>query len=349
MVEAPAPGKTPAGARLTLGETFVKSATFEAFRKAYPVLSPDTPFSLQPVKVGTLADWHANRKAAGDLIVVGDAHVQDVRMPTVDLTVKPRPTLLDLISRGSAAGDFEYLQITATYPAAAIVPEATSITDNNALKPLSDLSTQLAYARAFTYADGFPVTNQLLSDAPALATFMNTELKYNLDRLLEDKLLNGDGSAGQPTGLDHTTGTQVQGYTGSDAIDLVKAIRQAITKVTTVGGQVTGIVMSPEDDEAIDLMQDLSDRFYGQGPFGTGPQTLWGRPRIVSDKMTQGTVWVGEWSQIALLDREGLSIMAFNQHSDWARRNLTYVRAELRAQQVIWRPARFCKVGVGLS
>lgn len=57
---------------------------------------------------------------------------------------------------------------------------------------------------------------------------------------------------------------------------------------------------------------------------------------------------MGEWNQISLLDREGLSILAFNQHSDWARRNLTYVRAELRAMQVIWRPVRFCKVAKAL-
>jgi HK97 family phage major capsid protein len=291
----------------------------------------------------------AYRKAAGDLIVSGDANLPYVRMPTIDQIVRPRLTLLDLIDTGgSASGDFEYLQITGVDRAAAIVPEATAVDDDDALKPLSDLSTELAYARAYTYADGFPVTNQLLSDAPALATFMNNELKYNLDALLEDMVLNGTGATGQPTGLEYVTGTQEQTYTSGDIMNLITAVRQAITKVTfTGGGTVTGIVVSPEDDENIDLAMDSVDRFYGQGPFGTGPQTLWGRPRIVSQKLSEGEAWVGEWNQIALLDREGLSILAFNQHSDWARRNLTYVRAELRAMQVIWRPVRFCKVTTG--
>lgn len=335
-----------------MGDRFTKSASYAGFRQQHPsgVGGSTTPINIPAAKVGGLKEYMASRKAAGDLVVSGDAQLQDIRMPMMDMIIRPRLTMLDVINTsGSAAGDFEYLQITGVTRSAAIVPQATSITDDNALKPLSDLGTELAYARAYTYADGFPVTNQLLSDAPALAAFMNNELRYNLDRLLEDKVLNAAGGAGQPTGLEYTSGTQEENYTaGTDAMEFVKAVRRAITKVQiTGGGSVTGIVMSPEDDEDIDLMQDLNDRFFGQGPFGTGPQTLWGRPRIVSEKIAQGECWVGQWDQIALLDREGLSILAFNQHSDWARRNLTYVRAELRAMQVIWRPVRFCKVTTG--
>ena len=44
---------------------------------------------------------------------------------------------------------------------------------------------------------------------------------------------------------------------------------------------------------------------------------------------------------VQVLDRSGLTVEAFNQHKDYASRNLTYVRAELRAAQVIWRPANF--------
>jgi hypothetical protein len=36
--------------------------------------------------------------------------------------------------------------------------------------------------------------------------------------------------------------------------------------------------------------------------------------------------------------------MALNQHADYARRNLVYVRAELRAEQVIWKPNRLIVV-----
>jgi len=68
---------------------------------------------------------------------------------------------------------------------------------------------------------------------------------------------------------------------------------------------------------------------------------VWGRPRIVSEKLSgSNDAILGDFSTVALLDREGLSIEAFNQHKDFAQRNKVYVRAELRAGQVIWRPNR---------
>lgn len=231
-----------------------------------------------------------------------------------------------------------------------VVPESSqedgSWTDAG-LKPLSEIETELADAKVFTYADGFEVTNQLLSDAPAFASFMNNELEYNLDNIVEHYLLNGSGTGGEPLGLLNTTGVQQQSFD----TDMVTTVRKAITKVTRVGGQVTAVLMSPEDDEAWDLLQDGNQRYYGQGPFGSGPGTAWGRPRAVSERLSPGQVIVGDFRQIALLDREGLSILAFNQHKDYAQRNLTYVRAELRAAQVIWRPNRLvvAEVAAGAS
>jgi HK97 family phage major capsid protein len=106
------------------------------------------------------------------------------------------------------------------------------------------------------------------------------------------------------------------------------------------GGRVDAILLNPEDLEAIDLLQDANNRFYGQGPFGSGPQTLWGRPVVLSERIDAGSFLLGDFKQVALLDREGLSVLAFNQHKDYAQRNMTYVRAELRAAQVVWKPSR---------
>ncbi|MER7014554.1 phage major capsid protein [Saccharopolyspora sp. NPDC000359] len=321
----------------TFGEAFVKSAAYQEFRKEHPAgVGQGTPVNIGRVKVGTAADWFARRKATLDTTV---ARIQPVRMPMVDMIDRDRLTLLDLIDRGQTSGNFEYVQVTSVTRNAAIVGEG-------GLKPISDMATQLADAKVYTYADGYDVTNQLLADAPAFASYMNNELRYSLDSVVEDKLLNGSGANGEPRGLLNTTGVQEQTYTpGTDAKELVRAIRKGITKVTRLqGGQVTAVLMNPEDDEALDLMEDGNQRFYGQGPFGSGPATIWGRPRAISERVPQGTVILGDFKQVALLDREGLSVLAFNQHKDYAQRNMTYVRAELRAAQVIWKPNRLVVV-----
>ncbi|MGW1678506.1 phage major capsid protein [Saccharopolyspora shandongensis] len=328
----------------TFGDAFVKSAAYQAFRKEHPAgVGQGTPVNIGRVKVGSLPEWFARRKATLDTSV---GRIQPVRMPTVDMVDRDRLTLLDLVSRGRTDGNFEYVQITGVTRNAAIVAEG-------GLKPTSDMSTDIADAKVYTYADGYDVTNQLLADAPAFASYMNNELSYSLDNVVEEKLLNGTGTNGEPRGLLNTTGVQQQAYTaGADPIAtakaLIPAIRKAITKVTRLpGGQVTAVLMSPEDDEAFDLLQDANERYYSGGPFSTGPATIWGRPRATSERIAPGTIILGDFRQIALLDREGLSVLAFNQHKDYAQRNMTYVRAELRAAQVIWKPNRLVVVKAG--
>jgi HK97 family phage major capsid protein len=336
--------------RESFGDRFVKSEAYEAFRKAHPSgVGSGSPVNIGRVKIGTMGEWFGGRKA----LTSPQANVQNIRMPIIDQVDRDRLTLLDLISRGQTGGNFEYVQITGVTRNAAIVPEATGGDDAAALKPVSDITTALADAKVYTYADGYDVTNQLLADAPAFASYMNTELRYSLDSVVEDKLLNGTGTSGEPPGILNTTGVQDQTYAvadrttfvydptnPADVMALVKGIRRAITKVTRLGATVTAVVLAPEDDEAIDLLQDANDRFYGQGPFGSGPGTLWGRPRVTSERLAPGAPLLGDWRQVALLDREGLSVLAFNQHKDYAQRNMTYVRAELRAAQVLWKPNR---------
>lgn len=343
-------GRTSGGARTQargakrLGHAYVGSDAYKAFRKAHPGgVGNGTPISIDRVKVGDMGGWFAGRKAT---ITTGVARTQPIRMPTVDMVERDNLTILDLISRGEADGAFEYVQVTGVTRNAAVVPESTGPADANGLKPVSDLQTQLADAKPYTYADGYDVTNQLLSDAPAFASYMDQELSYSLDWVVEDMLLNGTGANGQPKGLLNTTGVQEQEYVpGVTAIEQVVAMRKAITKVTRLqGGQVTAVLMAPEDDEAWDLLQDANNRFLGQGPFGIGPSTSWGRVRALSQRLEPGTAILGDWRQIALLDVEGLSILAFNQHKDYAQRNMTYVRAELRAEQVIWKPNRLVVV-----
>lgn len=320
-----------------LGERFAKSEPYQAWKKANPAgAGQGTPIRIDTVRIGSMKDFFANRKAA----TTETARVQNIRVPMVDQVQRPELTLLDLISRGETGGNFEYVQVVAVTRNAKVVPEATSGTDAAALKPISEITTELADAKVYTYADGYDVTNQLLADAPAFASYMDNELRYSLDAVLEDKLLNGSGVSGEPKGILQTTGVQEHEYTIGAPIDLVKAVRRAITKVTKLnGGSVQAILINPEDEEEIDLMQDANERFYGQGPFGQGPGTLWGRPRVTSEQIPAGEFLLGDFRTVALLDREGLRVNAFNQHKDYAQRNMTYVRAELRAAQVVWKPA----------
>lgn len=324
------------GTDVPLGERFMKSDPYQRFIKS-GTPGKGSPIMIDTVRIGSMKDFFANRKAG---LGTDIARIQPTRVPTVDLVDRPQLTLLDLISKGQTGGNFEYVQIISVTRNAKIVAESTSGSDSN-LKPTSEIATALADAKVYTYADGYEVTNQLLADAPAFATYMDGELRYSLDSVVADTLLNGSGADGEPTGILNTTGIQELEFTETGAKGLVRAVRRGITRVTRLqGGTVQAVLISPEDEEEIDLMEDGNGRFYGQGPFGSGPGTLWGRPRVTDENIEPGKFLLGDFKQVALLDREGLSVQAFNQHKDFAQRNRTYVRAELRAAQVIWKPSR---------
>ena len=320
-----------------IGDVFVKSATYKEWKRHNPSgLGEGSNLNLAKTYVG-------GQKSDPNPLSVGslpNGSIPAQRLPTVDLAYPKPLDFLDLISYGTIDGpSFDYLQITSVTRNAALVPDEIKPGDIT-VKPLSDMGAQLATGKVYTYADGYTVTNQMLSDAGAFASYLNSQLGYNIKAVIQDKLLNGSGTSGEPTGLLKTTGVQHQGAVDvADPLNIPKTVRKAIGLLNRIGAPITAIVLSPEDAETLDLMEDANKRFYGQGPFGVGPTTLWGHPYVVSQALTEGTALVGNMQTIQLLQREPLSIEAFNQHADYARRNLVYVRAEQRSAQVIYKPA----------
>ena len=91
-------------------------------------------------------------------------------------------------------------------------------------------------------------------------------------------------------------------------------------------------------------MKNLQGDYMGNGPFNMGPGSAWGYERIVSQAVPVGQAILGDFRTVHLLQKDPLEILAFNQHKDYAQRNLTYIRAELRALQLVRNPARLCVV-----
>lgn len=332
----------PATKGLTLGERFIKSEAYVGFRKDHPTgVGKGTPISIKADKIGPKTLAKAATVNTGD-----QGNARAVRTNEVDdLVYRPERRLLDLITKGTTNLPwFQYRQVVSKTNNASIVAEAkdnAGTTPATGLKPLSTLTTQTADAKAFTYADGMEVTNQELSDDGIIQTLIDSTLTENLDILIEDIVLNGAGTADEPAGLFHTTGVLQQAF----VTDVPTTIRKSITKLrTTSGANIQGVLLNPEDDEAWDLLKDADGRYLGNGPFGTGPGTAWGYERIGSQAVPVGQAVVGDFKTIQLLLLEALSILAFNQHKDYAQRNLTYIRAELRAVQLFRNPAKLCIV-----
>lgn len=325
-----------------LASKFFESAEYKSYQAgaAGAPSNSERQVALPSVKLGSYADV-IERKANRLTTDLGISKVDT--LPMIDQTIREELTLMDLITKGRTDADsLRYAQIVAVTRNAALQPENKVETDD-VLKPLSDMATTIETANVFGYADGYTVTTQMLADKAAFATFMDNELRYSIRAVQEEYLLNGSGTNGEPRGILNTTGLLSDTYVGTGAQpvrNLVEKVRTGMRKVRQNGGLTSAILLNPEDNEEIDLMKDANGNYIFGGPANVGQQMLWGRPRVVSEKIEKGTVLLGDFKQVAWMDRDGISIEAFNQHADYARRNLVYVRAEARGMQAIYRPAR---------
>lgn len=326
----------------TLGERFVKSEAYKRFKAAHPAgVGKGTPIEIKAERIGR---WTV--KADPAPLNTDNANLLPTRLPGIDdLSYRWPTNVLDLITRGTANSPLlQYRQLVSITSNAKITAESktTAGTDTTGgLKPLSTLTTQTKNASAFTYADGIEVTNQELADDGALTALINGILTQNLDIEMERVLISGAGTDDEPAGILNTTGVLHQAFD----TDAITTIRKAKTLLRTSSlTEAQAVVLSPEDDETFDLLKDGAQRFFGNGPFGVGPQTIWGIPRVVSTRVPAGTAIIGDFSQVQLLNLEPTSVLVFNQHKDYAQRNLSYVRAECRCLQLIRQPAKLAVV-----
>jgi HK97 family phage major capsid protein len=331
----------------TLGQRFTASKAYQTFKTENPSglgggssSGESAPISIKARHIGGGVASKASTINTG-----AQGNARAVRTGDVDdLVNRPPRRLLQVITRGRTNLPwFQYRQIISKTNNAAIVGEAVTddaTTAAGGLKPLSTLGTTTAEARAFTYADGMEVTNQELSDDGIIEALIDSTLRENLEILVEDVLLNGAGTADEPRGILATSGVQQQAF----VTDAPTTIRKAITRLSLINAPIRGVLLNPEDDEAWDLLKDANDRYLGNGPFGVGPGTAWGYERIATQALPVGQAIIGDFATIQLLQLEDLTVNAFNQHADFARRNLVYVRAEERAVQLIRNAARLCVV-----
>ena len=325
----------------TYGEAFVKSREFQTFLKANPDGPGTNPFAVA-ARVGKMGQLFS--KATIGLETGGSpasTFQNPQRVATIDYLPPEDTGILDLIGRARMTTQLiEYLQIIAVTEGAAIVAPG-------ALKPLSDFDTALADARAYTFADGFTVTNQSLADEGFLASYLQARLPRHLRNEVQRVVLNGSGLGGEPKGILNTSGIQNQPFdtTAADfAGQLIDTFSYALERLDDADADVSAFAINSRDYWRLMRLRDEQGRYYSNGPWSQGPNTIWGVPLRKVKRLPQGVALAGEFSTITLLDREGVSVNAFNQHEDYARRNLTYVRGELRAGLAIFEPAKLCKI-----
>lgn len=172
-------------------------------------------------------------------------------------------------------------------------------------------------------AGWFKVTDDMAEDLPYIVSEIENTARYDLLFNEERQLLYGNGTNPNLHGLLNRSGVQVATQ-GSDSVQ--DAVFKCFGKVSNVTGfTADGIVMNPQDYEALRLKTDTSGQYFGggffQGAYGNGgimvDPPLWGRRTIVTPAIEQGTVLVGAFALTAkILRKGGLKVESTNSNED---------------------------------
>ncbi|TDT31106.1 phage major capsid protein [Naumannella halotolerans] len=321
-VKADVPADEKSG---SLGDRFIKSEGYKSFVQSG---STTGAINIEAKGIGGLGDLGIGRKATltTDL---GQATSNPAVIPGYRTDLLDEPfTFLDLVTTGRTNTSYmKYSRIVSETDNAAIVPEGQ-------LKPLSDLATDAGEAKSYVYADGFDVTNQTLLNDGALAAYMQTRIVQHVRNKVEDVLLNGDATAGIE-GILTTTGVQQQAFD----TDVITTIAGALAKIETVQAAPQALVMNPADAWKLALLKEAGVGYLLGNPLAQSLNpTPFGVRLVKSNRIAAGTALVGNFGSVQLLEQTPLSVLAFNQHKDYAQRNMAYVRAELTAMQVFYSP-----------
>lgn len=345
-------GGVSLGRGKTLGERFTSAKEFTGWLSSVApsgnvpdtlkhFSSPAVAFDLKELGRKALVTG-LDDTSAGALVRPDWLGIQDFGTFQRPLSVR------NLVTNGTTSSDsVSYARVVGFTNNAAPVPEATSelaidgvdVTEvEGGRKPKSSLVLAQETATVKTIAHWIPATKRALSDAAQIRTLIDNFLEYGLEEELEDQIVNGDGTGEDFEGILSVTGVQAQAWD----TNLFVTARKAKRKVRTVGrAQATAFLLNPEDNERIDLAMDANDRFYGNGPFGLGPDVLWGIPRIETEALAPGTGLCGDFRQAVLWDREQAAIQVSDSHEDFFVRNLVAILAEMRAAFGVLRPKAF--------
>lgn len=349
----------------TFGELFTESEGYKDFvgRFAKNGVIPNAVKGVQSnpfqgaVDLKTLITG-ASSTSAGAMVV------NDRYAGITDLVGDRELRVADLVTKGRTTSDtIEYVRVTSKTNNAAPTAEAADanpgtitfddpdyvVSTPSGTKPESALALEVVSTTVKTIAHWIPITKRAAADAPQVRTLVDNFLRYGLMEELEDQILSGSGSGENFTGILNSS-PQTTGSAGTD----IDAIVDAIKKVRVTGRRrPNAVVFHPNDWYSTGfLLAKTGDGTNSAANYLIGDprasidqlNQLWGLQVVVSEAMTENTALVGDFRQAVLWEREGVSLMVSDQHSDFFTRNLLAILAEMRAAFGVLDPQAFCTV-----
>lgn len=268
-------------------------------------------------------------RSAGTSLVPGHRLPGIIAPPDRPLTVR------DLLAPGqTGSASIEYVKETGFTNNAAPVAETTA-------KPYSDLTFDLVTTPVRTIAHLFKLSKQMLDDADGIVSYLDVRGTSGLEIKEEQQLLFGDGAGQNLRGL-IPQATAFDDSLRNSGDTRVDTIRHAILQVRRAEYRATGIVMNPDDLEALELTKDGEGRYIIADPVAGGPDRVWRLNIVDTTAMPAGEFLVGAFREAAqIFDRQQVTFELSTENEDDFAKNMATARIEERLALAVYRPESF--------
>lgn len=262
-------------------------------------------------------------KAATD-VVTGET------IADIDRQVAPQPT------RRAARDLFTIAQISGnaiTYFMQSAYEGTPAVTAENAKKPQNSTQftpTTLALSKIAAY---IKETDEIVTDAPFLASEVQNALLYHLG-LVEDSTLIGAvaGTSGIQAGTYGSGSTSIASDFADGLLYAIKAIKGASAY------DASAVIINPADMFALQTAKDSNLQYIGGGYFtgayGNGQYTpvsaIWGVPIFESTAVAAGSALVVAKQAVKVWVKGGVDVKLYEQNEDDALYNRVTLLAEER-------------------
>lgn len=275
--------------------------------------------------------------------------------------IQPQLTVRDLVINATTDADLiEYVRAVAHTNAAAETAEAEDANDGtitfvdpdyvvstpSGTKPEGSFTWTKVTTTVQPIAEGVPITKRALMNGGQMRSIVDDQLRFDLAQRLNSQMIAGNGTDPNIRGIRNTSGILTQAFSNN----VIETLRKGKTKVSspaTGSGKVpTGAVLTPENLETLDLFRvggsTTTDGQFLLNPYGDRPQRIWGMTLVEEPGMTANRAVVGYFRDAVLWDRQQATVQAFDQHKDFAARNLVYLLAEWWGAFGVLQPKSFC-------
>lgn len=181
-----------------------------------------------------------------------------------------------------------------------------------------------------TIAHWLKVSKQLMSDNPALVSYVENRLRFGVEAKVDDQLLNGDGTSPNLSGLLDSGNYTV--FTPNADDNLIQAINRAKWQLWATGYVADAVIVNPADWGAQEIERENGSTgayLYGMPGMVSGMNPF-GVRVVVSSQMPAGSFLIGAFNvATGVWNREG-TVVEFGYDGNDFTSNLWTIRAERR-------------------